>query len=113
MGRELRRSRRRFAAREPPGEPRVRLFALTGKQRRVDRLGEQRVAETEAAGRLVGDEDTVLDGEAQRIAHVALRQRRGGAQQRVADVASGRRRQPQYAFGPAIEPRHPSQQQIA
>ena len=59
--RELRRRRGR-AARELVGEPRVQLLALAGQDRRVDRLGEQGVAEAEAARRLVGDEDAVLDG---------------------------------------------------
>ena len=35
----------------------------------------------------------MLDGPAQRLAHVGLRERRDGAEQRVADVASGGRRQ--------------------
>ena len=61
------------AARELVGEPRVQLLALAGQDRRVDGLGQQRVAEAEAAGRLLGDEDAVLDRLAQRLAHVALR----------------------------------------
>ena len=98
--RELRR-RRGAAARELVGEPRVQLLALAGQDRRVDRLGQQRVAEAEAAGRLVGDEDAVLDRPAQRLAHVALRQRRRGAEQRVGDVASGGRGQAQQALRPS------------
>jgi hypothetical protein len=108
--RELGRGRGRLAARELVGEPGVQLLTLAGKQRRVDRLRQQRVAEAEAAPRLVGDEDAVLDGRAQRLAHVALGQRRRGAQQRVADVAPRGRRQPQHALRRAIEPRHPLQQ---
>ena len=49
----------------------MQLLALAGQDRRVDRLRQQRVAEAEAAGRLVGDEDAVLDRLAQRLAHVA------------------------------------------
>ena len=67
--RELRRCRG-SAARELFGEPRVQLLALAGQDRRVDRLRQERVAEAEAAGRLLGDEDAVLDGPAQRLAHV-------------------------------------------
>ena len=67
----------------------MHLLALARQDRRVDRLGQQRVAEAEAARRLVGDEHAVLDRRAQRLAHVALRQRRRGAQQRVGDVAPG------------------------
>ena len=110
--RELGRGRRRLAARELVGEPRVQLLALAGQQRGVDRLGEERVAEAKAPS-LIGDEDAVLDGTAQRLAHVVLRQPRRGAQQRVADVAPGRGRQPQHALRPAVEARHASQQQLA
>ena len=67
--RELRR-RRGSAARELFGQLRVQLLALAGQDRRVDRLRQERVAEAEAAGRLVGDEDAVLDRPAQRLAHV-------------------------------------------
>jgi hypothetical protein len=48
------RRRRAAAARELLGEPRVQLLALARQQRGVDRLGQQRVAEAEAAGRLLG-----------------------------------------------------------
>ena len=71
--RELRR-RRRSAARELFGQPRVQLLALAGQDRRVDRLRQQRVAEAEAARRRLGDEDAVLHRPAQRLAQVALRQ---------------------------------------
>ena len=70
--RELRR-RRGSAARELFGEPRVQFLALAGQDRRVDRLREERVAEAEAARRLLGDEDAVLDRLAQRLAHVGAR----------------------------------------
>jgi hypothetical protein len=102
VGRELRRRGR--AARQLLREPGVQLLALAGQQRRVDRLRQERVAEAEAAGRLVGDQDAVLDGLAQRLAHLALRRFRHGVQQRVADVAPGGRGQPQQALGPAVEP---------
>jgi hypothetical protein len=59
MRRELRRSRRRLAARELLGEPRVHLLALAREQRRVDRLGEQRVAEAKAPRRVVPEQDAV------------------------------------------------------
>ena len=50
----------------------MELLALAGQDRRVDRLRQERVAEPEAAGRLVGDEDAVLDCQPQRFAHLAL-----------------------------------------
>ena len=56
----------------------MQLLALAGQQRRVDHLRQQRVAEAEAAGRLLGDQDAVLDGLAQRLAHLVLWQRRDG-----------------------------------
>ena len=110
--RELRR-RRGPAARELVGEPRVQLLALAGEDRRVDRLGQERVAEAEAARRLVGDEDAVLDRPAQRLAHVALREPGRRAQQRVADVAPGRRGQAQQALRRPVEPGDALQQQVA
>ena len=73
---QWRRELRRRAAALPAsscGEPRVQLLPLAGQDGRVDRLRQQGVAEAEAAGRLLGDEDAVLDGLAQRLAHVALR----------------------------------------
>ena len=110
--RELRR-RRGPAAGELLGEPRVQLLALAGQDRRVDRLRQERVAEAEAAGRLLGDEDAVLDRLAQRLAHLALRERRDGAEQRVADVASGGRGQAQQALRRTVEPVDALQQQVA
>jgi hypothetical protein len=113
MRRELRRCGARLAALKLVGEPRVRLLALAGQQRRVDRLGEQRVAEAEAARRLVGDEHAVLDRLAQRSAQLGLGERRRGAQQRVAHIAPGGRRQPQHALRRGVEPRRARQQQVA
>ena len=89
----------------------MQILALARQQGAVDRLGEERVAEAKAA--LIGDEDTVVDGAAKRLAHVALLQPRRGAQQRVANVAPGCGGQSQHALRPAIEPRYPSQQQVA
>src|SRR4029453_8920472 len=56
-------------ARKFLGEPRVQLLALAGQDGRVDRLGQQRVAEAEAAGLLLGDQDAMLHGPAQRPPH--------------------------------------------
>ena len=100
-------------ARQFPGEAGVQLLALAGEDRRVDGFGQQRVAEPEGARGLVGDEDLVLDGLAQRLAHVGLGDRGEGAEQRVADVAPGGGRQPQQALGRGVEPFHPLQQQVA
>ncbi len=105
--------RRGAAARELLGEPRVQLLALAGQDRRVDRLRQERVAEAEAAGCLVGDEDAVLDGLAQRLAHLALGQRRDGAEQRVPDVASGGRGHAQQALRRGVELVDALQQQVA
>ena len=55
----------------------------------------------------------MLDGPAQRLAHVALGQLRHGAEQRVADVASGGRGQAQQALRRRVEPGHALQQQVA
>ena len=74
------------AARELVGEPRVQLLALAGEDRRVDGLRQQRVAEAEAAARLVGDEHAVLDR--LRAATRARRARAGPRRRR----AAGRRR---------------------
>ena len=100
-------------ARQFPGEAGVQLLALAGEDRRVDGFGQQRVAEPEGARGLVGDEDLVLDGLAQRPPHVGLGDRGEGAEQRVADVTPGGGRQPQQALGRGVEPFHPLQQQVA
>jgi len=55
----------------------------------------------------------MLDGLAQRPAHIGLGDRGERAEQRVADVAPGRGRQPQQALGRGIEPFHPLEQQVA
>ena len=81
----------------PPPAPSVRArarrscthLALPGQQRPVDRLGEQRVAEAEGAGRMVGDEHVVLDRLAQRARELQLGERRHGVEQPVGDVAAG------------------------
>ena len=110
--RELRR-RRGSAARELFRQLRVQLLALTGQDRRVDRLRQERVAEAEAAGRLVGDEDAVLDRLAQRLAYVTFRKRRDCAEQRVRDVSSGGRRGTEKTLRPAVESGHALQQELA
>ena len=110
--RELRRGGRP-AARELLGEPPVHLLALARQDRRVDRLGQERVAEAEAAGRPVGDEDAVFDRAAQRLTQLVLRERRQRAQQRVPDIAPGRRGQTQQGLRPSVEPGHAPQQRLA
>ena len=91
----------------------MQLLTLARQDRRVDRLRQERVAEAEAAGGLVGDEDAVVDGAAQRLAHLGLGQRGSRAQQRVADVAPRSRGEPQQAPRPLVEARHALQQQVA
>ena len=71
------------------------------------------MAEPEGARGLVGDEDFVLDGLAQRVAHVGFGDRGERAEQRVADVAPGRGGQPQQALGRGVEPGDALQQQVA
>jgi hypothetical protein len=115
-GRPVRRELRRCCgrgAREFAGEPCVQLLALAREDRRVDRLGQERVAEAEGARGLVGDEDLMLDGVAQRRAHLVLRKRRDRMQQRVADVASGGCRHAQQALGRRVEPGYALQQHVA
>jgi hypothetical protein len=96
-----------------PGEPGVQLLALAGQDRRVDGFGQQRVAEPEGARGLVGDQDLVLDGLAQRVAHAGLGDRGERAEQRVADIAPGRGGQAQQALGRGVEPADPLEQQVA
>jgi hypothetical protein len=93
LGRRGGRGTRQF-----PGEAGVQLLALAGEDRRVDGFGQQRVAEPEGARGLVGDEDLVLDGLAQRRPHVGFGDRGEGAAQRGADVASGGGRRPQQVL---------------
>jgi hypothetical protein len=67
----------------------VQLFPLPREDRRVDRLRQERVAEAEAAGLLIGHEDPVLDRQAERLANVALR-KLGHGEEWVCDIATGR-----------------------
>ena len=110
---ELRRRGRRFAARELDGELRVQLLALARKQRFVDRLGEQRVAEAKAARRPIGDEHAMMDGRAQTLAHRELGQRGRVAQQPVVHFAPCGSGDLEHTLRPAVEPRHALQQQVA
>ena len=112
VGRELG-GRGGAAALELVGEPGVQLLAFAGEDRRVDRLGQERVPEAEAPGRRLGDKDFVLDGPAQPRADRGLRERRRVAQQRVADVAPGGRGQAQETLRRRVEARDALQQQIA
>ena len=112
VGGELR-GCRGVAARELLGEPRVQFLALAGQDRPVDRFRQERVTEAEAAGRLLRDEDTVLDGPAQRLAHLVLRLRRYRAEQRVPDASPGGRGHAQEALRRTVEPRHTLEQQLA
>ena len=93
--------------------PRVQLLALTRQDRRVDGFREQRVAETEAVHRLIGDEDAVLDRLVQRLAHLRLAKSRDSAEERVTDVASDGRCHSHKALRLTVEPIHALQQQVA
>jgi hypothetical protein len=104
--------RRSSVACERVGEPCVQLLAFAGQDRCVDRLGEERVAEAEAPRRRVGDEHPVLDGLAERLAHVALGRCRGRAQQGVTDVAPDGRCDLEQAPGRSVEPVHTLQEQV-
>jgi len=55
----------------------------------------------------------VLDGLAQRAAHVGLGERGERAEQRVADVAPGGGDQAEQVPGRRVEPFHPLEQQVA
>ena len=105
VARELRRWRG-LAAGEFLGESDVQLLALAGKDCRVDRLGQQRVAEAEGVARRLGHEQAMLDRLAQRLAHIALRQLRRRPEQGVSDVASGRGGQAQHALRWTVELGH-------
>jgi hypothetical protein len=91
----------------------VQLLAFARQDGRIDRLRQQRVAEAEAAARLVGHEDAVLDRPAQRLAHVGFRKLGDGVEQRVGNVAAGCRGQAQDALRPAVEPGRALQQHVA
>ena len=90
----------------------MQLLALAGKDRRVDRLRQERVAESEAGGRLHGDNDTVLDRQAQRLPDGALGERRRRQEQRVPDVAPSGGREPQQALSRTVEPCDALEQQV-
>ncbi len=68
------------------------------------------MAKAEAAGRLVGHQDALVDRLPQRLAHVALG---GRLQQRIADLPSGGRGDAEQVLRGPVEPGHAPQQQIA
>ena len=85
-------------ARELLGEPRVQLLALPGEDRRVDRLGQQRVAEPEAACRRSATSTPCStawrsDSRTSRSGSPAIARSSG-----YRDFAPGRRGQPQHAL---------------
>ena len=90
----------------------MQLLTLAREDRRVDGLGQERVAEAESAGCLIGAEHTMLDGLAQRLARVTLGQPRDRAKQRVGHVAPRRRRDAQQGLCRTIEPVDTLKQQI-
>ena len=93
----------RAGARELLGDPAMQLLALARQDRRVHGLGQQRVAEPKRAGILVGDEDSLVDGLAERLTVFRTHQRR-------ADVPSGGGDQPQEV---SIESAHALEQHVA
>ncbi len=105
--------RRGVASRELVGEARMELLALAGQDGRIDRLRQERMTKPEAAGPLLRDEDTLLDGPAQRLSHVSLGERRQRPEQRVANVPTGGRGQPQEVLRPAVEAGHSLEQEVA
>ena len=78
----------RSTAREFLGEARVQLLALPGKDGRVDRLRQQRVAEPKAAPLPPRRPSAIVHCLAERVAQVAVRLVHGCAEQRIPDVAS-------------------------
>ena len=111
MRRQLRRGRG-LTPGECFGELCVQLLALAGQDRRVDRLGEQGVAETESAGCLDRDQDRVVDRLPERVVDLVLRELGQCQQQRIADVAPGGRGQPQHVLRSSVELGHTLEQQV-
>ena len=91
----------------------MELLALPGEDGRVDGLGQQRMAEPEAARLRHGDEDAVLDRLAERLPQLLLGQTRGRVQQGIAGIAAGGRGQAQHALGRAVEVSDALQEEIA
>ena len=104
---------RRPAARELRGKARVQLLALPREDGRVDRLRQQRMAEPEAPRLRLSGQDAALHGRAERVAQGAVRQVHGRAEQRIPDLASGRRGQAQHGLRRVIEAGDALQQQVA
>ena len=113
VGRELRRAGV-SAARKHVGKPRVQLLALAGQDRRVDRLRQQRMAETEACpspGSATRTPcSTAWRSDSRRSCSGTLR---GRLEQRVADVASGCRRHAQHALRRLVETDDALQEEVA
>ena len=101
------------AVRELVCKPRVQVLALPGQDRRVDGLREKRVTESEAVRRLLGDEDSVLDCLAQRLAHIGFGKCCDGGEESILGVASDGRRHLQKALCASVEFGHALQQQSA
>jgi hypothetical protein len=95
---------RGFAPRQLLGNPRVQFLALTGQNRRVDRLRKECVPEAEDPCPRLGYENVARNRLAQQVAHLRLGQRRRCAKQRVFDVAAGSSRHAQQALRRTVEP---------
>ena len=91
----------------------MHLLPFPGEDGGVDGLGQQRMAEPEAARLRLGDQDAALHRRAERVAQGAVGQLRGRVEQRVADLASGRRGQAQHALRLMVEAGDALQQQVA
>ena len=92
------------------GDPAVEPLPLAGQDGGVHGLGEQRVAEPEAAP--VGDEHAVVHGAPQGLVQVAIRQSGERPQQRVPDLTSRRRDQPKHVASGPVELGEAAQQQV-
>ena len=98
---------------EPLSEAGVDLLALAGKDRRVDCLGQQGMAEAKPARFLIGNEQTMLDRLSERHTKLGVSQPGRVVQQRERNFSTSRRSEPQHALGLQAEPVDPEHQQVA
>src|SRR4249919_167236 len=70
------------------------------------------MSEVEGAGRVTGDENTMLDSFAQRIAHIALWEAGDGVKQGIGDVAPRGRCHAQEHLRRTVEPVDTLKQQV-
>jgi hypothetical protein len=94
------------------GKGRMQNDPLAGQQLRVDRLGQQRVAEQVAGATRLGQQHLLVDRLAQRLRQLLVVHAGDRRQQRLRHARAGRSSDAEQLLGVAAKPHHPGQEYL-